>query len=83
MKVIVEPQPLIGAIIAVAGLVVAWAILRFAPDFLTSGVAGAISGAFGVLALQRLWPGLPLAEIPMIVGALIVYGLAVGFVGRL
>jgi cell division protein FtsX len=83
VTVIVEPQPLIGALIAVLGLAVAWALLRFVPEALTSGVAGAISGAFGVLALQRLWPGLPLAKIPLIVAALVVYGLAVGFVGRL
>ncbi|MFN3641510.1 MAG: hypothetical protein ACK4TB_01130 [Gemmobacter sp.] len=83
MKVVVEPQPVIGAVIAVAGLALAWAVLRFVPEFLQSGVAGAISGAFGVLALQRIWPGLPLARVPLIVGALIVYGLAVGVVGRL
>lgn len=83
MKVIVEPQPLIGAVLAILGLLVAWAVLRFVPDVLTSGAAGAISGAFGVLALQRIWPGLPLAKIPMIVAALVVYGLLVGFVGRL
>lgn len=83
MKVTVQPTPVMGAVIAVAGLVLAFAVLRFVPEFLRGGVTGAISGAFGVLALQRVWPGMPLGKMHLIVGALVIYGLLVGIAGRL
>jgi hypothetical protein len=69
--------------LALAGLVLSFAFLRFFPEFLKPAVSGAISGAFGILALQRLWPALPLSKLHIIIGAIVAYGLLVGLVGRL
>lgn len=69
--------------LALTGLLLAFALIRFFPEFLKPAISGAISGAFGILALQRLWPGLPLSKLHFIIGAIIAYGLMVGLVGRL
>ncbi len=69
--------------LALAGLLVAFALVRFFPEFLKPAISGAITGAFGVLALQRLWPGLPLSKLHFIIGSIIAYGIVVGLVGRL
>ncbi|WP_209426287.1 hypothetical protein [Pararhodobacter sp. SW119] len=69
--------------LAVAGLVLSFAIIRFFPEFLKPAISGAISGAFGILALQRLWPGLPLSKLHYIIGSIVAYGLLVGLVGRI
>lgn len=69
--------------IAVAGLVVSYALGQVLPEFIHPAISGAITGAFGILALQRIWPGVPLSKIHYILGAIILYGLVVGLVGRL
>lgn len=78
-----RPSYPVAAIIAVAGLVLAFSVVRFFPEFLKPAISGSITGAFGILALQRIWPGLPLARIHYVIGAIVVYGLIVGLVGRL
>ena len=69
--------------LALAGLILSFAFLRFFPEFLKPSISGAITGAFGILALQRLWPGLPLSRLHIIIGSIVAYGLLVGLVGRL
>jgi hypothetical protein len=69
--------------LALAGLLLSFAVGRFFPEFLKPAISGAITGAFGILALQRLWPGLPLSKLHLIIGSIVAYGLLVGLVGRL
>ena len=69
--------------LALAGLILSFAFLRFFPEFLKPSISGAITGAFGILALQRLWPGLPLSRLHIIIGSIVAYGLLVGLAGRL
>lgn len=76
-------QMVAAAALATAGLLISFAILRFFPEFLKPSISGAITGAFGILALQRLWPGLPLSKLHFIIGSIIAYGLVVGLIGRL
>ncbi len=78
-----RPNYPVAAVVAVAGLILAFAVVRFFPEFLKPAISGAITGGFGVLALQRIWPGLPLARVHYIIGSIIAYGLVVGLVGRL
>lgn len=84
-----EPTPIsrgqyvAAGALALAGLVLAFAFVRFFPEFLKPSITGAITGAFGVLALQRLWPGLPLKKLHFIIGAIMAYGVVVGLAGRL
>ncbi|MCC5983083.1 MAG: hypothetical protein JJU42_01850 [Rhodobacteraceae bacterium] len=78
-----SPKYPVAAIIAIAGLILAFAIVRFFPEFLKPAISGSITGAFGILAIQRVWPGLPLSRIHYIIGSMIAYGLVVGLVGRL
>ncbi len=78
-----QPKYPVAAVIAIAGLILAFAVVRFFPEFLKPAISGSITGAFGILALQRIWPGLPLARIHYIIGSVIAYGLVVGLVGRL
>ncbi len=77
------PSPIVAAFWAVAGLVLSFATVRFFPDFMQPAISGAITGAFGILSLQSLWPGLPLARLHYIIGSMIAYGLVVGLVGRI
>ncbi|MFO7758373.1 MAG: hypothetical protein R6V26_07830 [Roseovarius sp.] len=80
----IETKALIAAgAIALAGLVVSYALGQVLPEFIHPAISGAITGAFGILALQRIWPGVPLSKIHYILGAIILYGLVVGLVGRL
>ena len=76
------PMVAAGAL-ALAGLLVSFALVRFFPEFLKPAISGAITGAFGILALQRLWPGLPLSKLHYIIGSIVAYGIVVGLVGRL
>lgn len=78
-----RPKYPVAAIIAIAGLILAFAVVRFFPEFLKPAISGSITGAFGILALQRIWPGLPLSRIHYIIGSIVAYGLVVGLVGRL
>lgn len=78
-----RPKYPVAAILAVAGLILAFAIVRFFPEFLKPAISGSITGAFGILAVQRIWPGLPLSRIHYIIGSMIIYGMVVGLVGRL
>jgi hypothetical protein len=78
-----RPNFPVAAILAVSGLILAFAVVRFFPEFLKPAISGSITGAFGILALQRIWPGLPLGRIHYIIGSIIAYGLVVGLVGRL
>lgn len=78
-----RPKYPVAAIIALAGLILSFAIVRFFPEFLKPAISGSITGAFGILALQRIWPGLPLTRIHYIIGSIIAYGLVVGLIGRL
>jgi phosphate/sulfate permease len=76
-------QYIAAGALALAGLILSFAFLRFFPEFLKPAIAGALTGAFGILALQRLWPGLPLSKLHIIIGSIVAYGLLVGLVGRL
>jgi hypothetical protein len=76
-------QYIAAGALALAGLILAFAFVRFFPEFLKPSISGAITGAFGILALQRLWPGLPLSKLHFIIGTIIAYGLLVGLAGRL
>lgn len=78
-----RPKYPVAAILAIAGLILAFAVVRFFPEFLKPAISGSITGAFGILAVQRIWPGLPLSRIHYIIGSMIVYGMVVGLVGRL
>ncbi|TVS01595.1 MAG: hypothetical protein EA407_11675 [Rhodobacteraceae bacterium] len=78
-----SPNYPVAGVIAVAGLILAFAVVRFFPEFVKPAISGSITGAFGVLALQRIWPGLPLGKIHYIIGSIIAYGLVIGLVGRL
>ena len=78
-----RPKYPVAAIIAIAGLILAFSVVRFFPEFLKPAISGSITGAFGILALQRIWPGLPLSRIHYIIGSIVAYGLVVGLVGRL
>jgi long-chain acyl-CoA synthetase len=83
MAGIARGQYVAAGALALAGLVLSFAFLRFFPEFLKPAISGAITGAFGILALQRLWPGLPLSKLHIIIGSIVAYGLLVGLVGRL
>lgn len=74
---------LAAAALALMGLVLSFAFVRFFPEFIKPAISGSITGAFGILALQRIWPGLPLTKIHYIMGSIILYGLVVGLVGRI
>mgnify|MGYP000232194328 CR=1 FL=1 len=76
-------QMIAAGAIAAAGLVVSFGLGRILPEFIHPAISGAVTGAFGILALQRIWPGLPLTKIHFILGAIILYGLVVGLAGRL
>lgn len=81
-----EPKPpsyVAAASFALVGLVLSFAIVRFFPEFMKPAISGSITGAFGILALQYLWPGLPLSRLHYIIGSMIAYGLVIGLVGRL
>ena len=75
-----KPRYVMGALIALVGLIVAWALLRFVPDVLVSSVSGAISGGFGVVAVSRIWPGLPVRKMHLWLGSVVLYGIAVALV---
>ena len=75
-----KPRYVMGALIALVGLIVAWALLRFVPDVLVSSVSGAISGGFGVVAVSRIWPGLPVRKMHLWLGCVVLYGIAVALV---
>ena len=76
-------QLIAAGAIALAGLALSYAMGQVLPEFIHPAISGAITGAFGILALQRIWPGVPLSKIHYILGAIILYGLVVGLVGRL
>jgi len=78
-----KPALLTGALIAAAGLLVAFLLLRFVPDLLRGYVVGALSGSFGAGAATRVWPGLPLSRLPQWLGALVAYGLAIAAAGAI
>lgn len=78
-----QAKPLMGALIAVAGLVVAFALLRYIPDGIRSAISGGISGGFGVLAVSQIWPGLPLRKVHLWLGSVVAYGVVVALVGRI
>ncbi|MCL4188329.1 MAG: hypothetical protein KJZ85_12035 [Rhodobacteraceae bacterium] len=80
-----EPKPglVSGALVAAAGLVVAFLLLRFVPDLVRGYVVGALSGGFGAVAATRVWPGLPLARLPQWLGAIVAYGLAIAAAGAI
>lgn len=80
---ITRGQYVAAGALALAGLALSFAVGRFLAEFLVPAVSGAITGAFGILALQRLWPGLPLSKLHLIIGSIVAYGLVVGLVGRL
>lgn len=80
---ITRGQYVAAGALALAGLALSFTVGRFLAEFLVPAVSGAITGAFGILALQRLWPGLPLSKLHLIIGSIVAYGLVVGLVGRL
>ena len=80
MSLMIRPSYTMGAIVALGGLVVAWAFLRFIPEPFVSSVSGAISGGFGVLAVSRIWPGLPIGKIHLWLGSVVLYGIVVALV---
>ena len=77
------PSHVAAGAYALAGLVLSFAVVHFFPEFLKPAISGSITGAFGILALQRVWPGLPLARLHYIIGSMVAYGLLVGLIGRL
>jgi len=81
--VIGRGQYVAAGALALAGLVLSFALLRFFPEFLKPALSGAITGAFGILSVQRLWPGLPLSKLHFIIGSVVAYGVVVGLVGRI
>jgi hypothetical protein len=80
---ITRGQYIAAGALALAGLALSFAVGRYFAEFLVPAISGAITGAFGILSVQRLWPGLPLSKLHFIIGSIVVYGLAVGLVGRL
>lgn len=84
-----EPLPIplrdkiIAGLIALAGLVLVWLLQFVLPDWLRTSVHGVITGAFGVLAVTRLWPGLPMGKLPWWLGMIVLYGVAVAIAGRI
>ncbi|MCC5987586.1 MAG: hypothetical protein JJT95_07880 [Pararhodobacter sp.] len=77
------PSYVVAGAFALGGLVLSFAVVRFFPEFLKPAISGSITGAFGILALQRIWPGLPLSRLHYIIGSMVAYGLLVGLIGRL
>jgi hypothetical protein len=76
-------EKLVAGLIALAGLVLVWALQFVLPDWLREGTNGVITGAFGVLAVTRLWPGLPLRNLPWWLGSIVAYGIVVAIVARI
>jgi hypothetical protein len=81
MKVDIRPSPVWGGIIAVLGLVLGFFLLPYTPEILRASLSGALAGGFGVAAASRIWPGLPLRQILRWLGAIVVYGVAIGLAG--
>lgn len=75
-----RPSYISGGLLALAGLVLAWLLSGLLPDSAASLVAGALTGAFGVAAAGRLWPGLPLKQMVIYGPAVAVYGIVVGLI---
>ncbi|NHF73981.1 hypothetical protein [Paracoccus xiamenensis] len=74
-----KPSYVTGALIALAGLLLAWLVPDFVPPTVAHLLAGAITGGFGVAAASRLWPGLPLGQMIQYGPAVAVYGALVGW----
>ncbi|HMQ41974.1 MAG TPA: hypothetical protein PKC09_11960 [Paracoccus sp. (in: a-proteobacteria)] len=74
-----KPSYVIGAAIALAGLVIAWLLPDFLPPVVANLLAGAITGGFGVAFAARFWPGLPLGQMIQYGPAVAVYGALVGW----
>jgi hypothetical protein len=81
VKVDIRPSPFAGGVIALLGLVAGFFLLPFTPEILRASLSGALAGGFGVAAASRIWPGLPLRQIPRWLGAIVAYGVAIGLAG--
>ena len=79
-KVDIRPSYVLGGAIALAGLVLAWALGGVLPLTLNTLLVGAITGGFGVAAAGRVWPGLPLRLMWQYALAVMAYGILVGFI---
>jgi hypothetical protein len=76
-------EKILAGLVALAGLVLVWALQFVLPDWLREGTNGVITGAFGVVAVTRLWPGLPIRKLPWWMGAIVAYGIVVALVARI
>ncbi|MFD1880575.1 hypothetical protein [Paracoccus pacificus] len=74
-----KPNYIVGGLIALVGLLLAWLLPDFMPVVITRLLAGAITGGFGVAAASRVWPGLPLTQMIQYGPAVAVYGALVGW----
>jgi hypothetical protein len=75
-----KPSYVLGAIIAVVGLVVAWLVSMVLPAGANTLIVGAITGGFGVAAAGRIWPGLPLSLMWQYALGVMAYGILVGII---
>ncbi|MBA4490608.1 hypothetical protein [Paracoccus sp. S1E-3] len=73
-----SPSYLSGALIALAGLLLAWLVPSALTGWISDAIAGALTGGFGVAAASRLWPGLPLGQMIQYGPAVAIYGVVVG-----
>ena len=75
-----RPAYLVGGLIALAGLVLAWLLPGYLPAWASRLLAHALTGGFGVAAASRLWPGLPLKRMIVYGPAVALYGVVIGLV---
>lgn len=80
MHIIMRPSPIMGTLIALLGLGVGWLVYNFLPGGDTAMISGALTGGFGVLAVSRVWPGLPITRIHWWLSAVVGYGVLMGLV---